>query len=83
MTPTEAYEEAFGEVPTPDELEDAYVGHWESFLEYASEVADETMVYELDEHVKRYFDYDSYARDLSFDYYTADDAFGVHIFRAY
>lgn len=53
------------------EIEDSYAGEWDSFREYAEEYACEVMSKELKESVFfQYIDWERYARELEFDYFT-------------
>jgi antirestriction protein len=52
-----------------DQFEEAFQGRWESFKEYAEQLADECM----DAQNTRYFDYDGFTRDLEYDYWTELD----------
>ena len=47
--------------------EDNFVGIYSTFKDYAEEWADEQLVFQ-DDFLKRYFDYESFARDLEYDY---------------
>jgi len=52
-----------------DDFENNYIGTYGSFREYADSVADDVVLAGVnDETVKRYFDYDAWARDLAHDY---------------
>jgi antirestriction protein len=52
-----------------DDFENAYVGTYGTWREYADSVADDVVLAGVnDETVKRYFDYDAWARDLAHDY---------------
>ena len=51
--------------------EDYYVGTFDSFQEYADDFADEQL-YITDDFLKSYFDYESFARDLEYDYTVLD-----------
>ena len=60
--------------------EGSYVGTYSSFQEYADQWADEQLQ-DKDDFLKNYFDYESYARDLEYDYmvcYVSD--YGVAVF---
>ena len=60
--------------------ENSYVGTYSSFQEYADEWADEQLR-DTDDVLKNYFDYESHARDLEYDYmvcYVSD--YGVAVF---
>lgn len=68
-----------------DMLEEKYCGTYDSFREYAEEVADElieSLGKGANETLTNYFDYDSYARDLKMDMITIDISGGVMIFLA-
>ena len=59
-------------------FEDAYQGEYESMLGYATETFDELYAHDIPESLRRYIDYDAFARDLEADgYYIADG----HVFR--
>ena len=53
-----------------DNFSDAYIGCYDSFNEFANEQADIYLDdnYQGHDFIKQYFDYESYARDLSYDY---------------
>ena len=51
--------------------ENNYVGTFNSFQEYADEWADEQLR-DTDDVLKNYFDYESHARDLEYDYMVCD-----------
>ena len=67
-----------------DMLEDNLVGHFETFKDYAYELADEMMSARdcTDDFLKRYFNYEAWARDLEMDYTVIDTKTGVLIFHA-
>lgn len=70
------------DLPIASDFEERYCGEWSSFQQYADEQVDALGVLDgLDENVARYFDFDSWARDLSYDYTTADAEGGVFVFR--
>ena len=52
--------------------EDYYVGTFKSFQEYADNYADEILLSNADDFIKRYFDYESHARDLEYNYMVCD-----------
>ena len=68
------------EYATKDAFEEAYCGQYHSEKEYAEQLLDE--LGELDsipEHLRYYFDYDAYARDLFIgDYWRSENG---HVFR--
>ena len=45
-----------------DHIDEAFVGTYDNFREYADQTADETM--EIPDHIAGYFDYEGFARDL-------------------
>ena len=51
--------------------EDYYVGTFDSFQEYADDFADEQL-HNTNDFLKSYFDYESFARDLEYDYTVLD-----------
>ena len=51
--------------------EDYYVGTFDSFQEYADDFADEQL-HNTNDFLKSYFDYESFARDLEYDYMVCD-----------
>lgn len=56
------------ELPDPQAFEDAFVDVFSDFREYADHLADETLLFDTSDEVRRYFDYEQFARDLSMDY---------------
>ena len=64
-----AYEDLNPDIVT--KAEDYYVGTFSSFQEYADEWADEQLR-NIDDFLKNYFDYESHARDLEYDYMICD-----------
>jgi antirestriction protein len=58
-----------------DEFTDSYAGKFDSDREFAEHLVDDTMMLtNIPQVVARYFDYDSYARDLLHgDYWTTDN----------
>jgi antirestriction protein len=69
-----AYAEYTGEELDTDLIinaEENYVGTYGSFQEYADEWADEQLQ-DKDDFLKNYFDYESHARDLEYDYMVCD-----------
>ena len=60
----QAYIECFGEWDK-DDFEDRYRGHWASWVDMATELIEESGDLEsIPEHLRYYFDYEAYARDL-------------------
>ena len=59
-------------------FEDAYQGQYESFLNYATEIFDELYAHSIPEGLRRYIDYDAFARDLEAEGHYIEDG---HVFR--
>ena len=77
--------EGTGDIPSLADFEDAYQAQWDSFREYAENLADDIGLTDgWPEEATRYFDWDAWTRDLRF-YYTVADApdGGVFVFRNY
>ena len=78
-----AYIEATGASATEATLEDArdrHHGQYNSFLDFAYEYIDSSgMLSDVPESIQRYFDYEAFARDLSYDFSEHDG----HIFSNY
>ncbi len=76
----------FGSVEYPaDELENKFMGVYESFRAYAEETADEMLrAHDIkDDHpLAQYFDYEAYARDLSHEASAVELDAGVAVFCA-
>lgn len=72
-----------GDIPSLPDFEDAYQGQWDSFREYAEQLADDIgLTNDWPEEAQRYFDWDAWTRDLAFDYTVMDAPDGgVFIFR--
>ena len=65
-----------------DSFSNMFVGEYSSFSEYAEQIADDTILIDCPEHIKSYFDYEKFERDLSFDDTEIDAPNGnVFIFR--
>ena len=75
--------EGTGDLPSISDFEERYCGAWESFEDYAEQLADDiSLLAGVPEEIARYFDWDSWTRDLAFDYSTYDDPEGgVFVFR--
>ena len=71
------------DLPSIPDFEDSYQGHWESFEDYARELADDIgLLAGVPEEIANYFDWDSWTRDLAFDCPNYDDPEGgVFVFR--
>lgn len=78
----QAYCDYFGkDYATESDFQDKYQGEWKSELAFAENIADKTILCESDnETLKRYFDYESFSRDLFLDGYTFIDG---HVFTTY
>ncbi|MCT2025209.1 antirestriction protein ArdA [Dermabacter hominis] len=55
-------------LPDPEAFEEAFVDVFSDFREYADHLADETLLFDVSDEVRRYFDYETFARDLKMDY---------------
>jgi antirestriction protein len=64
-------------------LEDHYCGVFDTFRDYADAVADEMIAGIESETLRRYFDYEAFARDLAMDMHTVDVPAGVAVFHAH
>ena len=71
------------DLPCIPDFVERFCGEWESFEDYARELADETgLLNDVPEAIANYFDWDSWTRDLAFDYATHDNPEGgVFVFR--
>lgn len=71
------------EIPVLADFLERYMGEWTSFREYAEqEVEDTGMLEGVPEALARYFDWDSWTRDLAHDYVTEPaSGGGVYVFR--
>ena len=66
-----------------DDFMDSYAGTWDSWAQYAEQFFDDVYLHEVPEWLVNYIDYEAFGRDLSYDYWTADDGhYGVHVFRS-
>ena len=71
--------EGNSDLPCIPDFMERYCGEWESFEDYARELADETgLLTDVPEEIANYFDWDSWARDLAFDYATHDNPEGFY-----
>lgn len=56
-----------------DHISDAYYGEYDSFSEFAEQLADDTMLVDVyPEHIKDYFDYKKWEEGLSYDYHEGE-----------
>lgn len=72
---TGGHEVDFDGLPDMTVFFDNYRGRYDRFVDYAREYVDQTGLFEGladDSDLVRYFDYDSYASDLQYDYSTYD-----------
>lgn len=71
-------------LPSVSDFEERYCGEWESFDDYARELADDTgLLADVPEGIANYFDWDAWTRDLRFDYSTyGNPEGGVFVFRS-
>lgn len=71
------------------DFSDAFCGEWDSFREYADELADELLDSEglgTESLARRHFDYDGFARDLLLggdNFTTPAEGYGVFVFRSF
>lgn len=64
-------------------FDEAYAGTWDSFAQYAEQWFDDVYAHEVPEFLVNYIDYEAFARDLSYDYFTVSDGnYGVRVFRS-
>ena len=75
--------EGTGDLPSISDFDERYQGHWESFEDYAVELADNIgLLADVPEEIARYFDWSAWTRDLAFDYSTHDNPEGgVFVFQ--
>ena len=59
-------------MPDVDTFHDAFVGTFSDFREYSDHLADETLLFDASDEVRRYFDYEAFARDLKMDFIVED-----------
>lgn len=73
-----------GDLPSISDFEERYAGQWESFAEYAMQLAEDIgLLAEIPEEISRYLDWESWTRDLRFDHMTADaPGGGIYVFRS-
>lgn len=75
--------EGNSDLPCIPDFMERYCGEWSDFDDYARNLADDTGLLDgVPEEIANYFDWDSWTRDLAFDYTTANNPDGgVYIFR--
>ena len=72
------------DLPSVSDFEERYQGHWDTFAEYAENLADDIgLLTDVPEEIARYFDWRAWSRDLAF-YYSVHDnpEGGVFVFTA-
>ena len=70
-------------LPSVSEFEERYCGTWPSFRDYAENLADDIALLDgIPDEIARYFDWQSWTRDLAFDYTTSAADSGVYVFRS-
>jgi len=63
-------------------FQEAYSGEWDSEKAYAENLFDELYAYDVPEHLRRYIDYEAFARDLFMgDCYSIESDSGVYVFQ--
>ena len=71
------------DLPSISDFEERYCGAWDSFREYAEQLADDIGLLDgVPEEIARYFDWSAWTRDLAFDYSPyVDPEGGVFVIR--
>lgn len=77
--------EGSGDLPSLSDFEERYCGEFDSFREYAEQLADDIGLLDgVPDEVARYFHWDAWTRDLAFDHTTADaPGGGTYVFRSF
>lgn len=72
------------DLPSLSDFEERYAGEWNSFREYAENLADEIgLMAGVPDEIAGYFNWDAWTRDVAFDYTTCSaSGGGVHVFRS-
>ena len=80
-----AYTADSNNLPSIPDFEERYCGQWDSFRDYADNLADEIgLLDETCDEIARYFDWEAWTRDLEFDYSVCDAPHGgVFVFRSF
>ena len=75
--------EGFSDLPSVSDFQDRYCGEHESFSHYAQGLAEDIGLLDgVPEEVARYFNWESWTRDLGYDFTTTDSpGGGVYVFR--
>jgi antirestriction protein len=80
--PFAAYADYLGVDVMVSEFEDKFQGVWSTEIDFAQEIADETL--DISANIAPYFDYEAFARDLFInDYLALDVKGGIAVFIAY
>lgn len=76
--------EGDSDFPSLSDFEEVYAGNWESFREYAEDLADDIGLLDgMPDHLQGYFDWEAWTRDLAFDHVIEPDGHGgKFIFRS-
>ena len=75
--------ESTGDLPSTSDFEERYAGLWDSFDDYARQLADDIgLLSDVPEVIATYFDWESWTRDQRFDYSVVDADSGVYVFRS-
>ena len=78
--------EGHTDIPSVGSFEEAYAGNWDSFCDYAFQLAEDIDLFDglPEDHVAvRYFDWDAWIRDLEIDHSVErDDNGGCFVFRS-
>jgi antirestriction protein len=75
--------EGTGSLPSLPDFEERYAGEWDSFREYAENLADDIgLLSGVPDELAAYFDWSAWTRDLAYDYTTEPaPGGGVYVFR--
>ena len=78
--------EGDGPIPSISDFEERYAGQWDSFQEYAEDLADQVgLTGGWPKTAQRYFDCTGWARDLAYDHVVCEapgPEYGVYVFRS-
>lgn len=75
--------EGAGDLPSTSDFEERYAGHWDSFDNYARQIADDIgLLRDVPEEIATYFDWGSWTRDQRFDYTVVDADSGAYVFKS-
>lgn len=76
--------EGRGSLPSLPDFEERYAGEYDTFRDYAENLADDIgLLAEVPDEIAAYFDWSAWTRDLAFDYTTeAAPGGGVFVFRS-